>query len=284
MWLHVLLFALTALTTTIVGSSFSEIGSLEDIAKRPWLLLLGWPYALCLLLILGSHEMGHYLACRYYGIPATLPFFIPGLPFPAFPPFGTFGAVIRIRGVIPNRKALFDVAAAGPLAGFAVALPILVAGLLQAEPIHGPVEAHGEFLGSPLLSSLLERLLYGDAELRVGALYCAGWVGMLVTSLNLFPVGQLDGGHAVYALSRHLHRRTSRWTIAGMLAFVLYQAITLSTAPAYAVWLVVLLFMRDRHPMLAEESIPLDRGRRLVALLLLLMFLATFIPIPLVML
>lgn len=281
-----MLFALTALTTTLAGSlswgsSFDTIGSAEElrrlILQRPWVLLSGWPYSFWLLLILGSHEMGHYVACRYYGVPATLPFFIPGLPPP-----GTFGAVIRIRGIIPNRKALFDVAVAGPLAGFAVALPVLVVGLSQATELTGPSPEGGIYLGSPLLSRIFEHWLHGDADLRVGPLYGAGWVGLLVTSMNLFPVGQLDGGHAAYALSRRLHRSLARLTIIGMLGLILHQVIRYSWIPAYALWFVVLLIMRDRHPRLADESVPLGMGRRLVALLLLLVFLATFIPVPLV--
>jgi len=232
-------------------------------------------YSFWVLLILGSHEMGHYLACRFYGIPATLPFFVPGVP-----PIGTFGAVIRIRGPIPHRRALFDVAAAGPLAGFAVALPVFVVGLLQARPVEAPVG--DQVLGQPVLSILLTGWLLPDgvAALEVGSPFLAGWVGMLVTSLNLFPVGQLDGGHLMYAISRHSHRIASRVTLVALLCVVVVQ-IWMFLVPAYLVWFLILLWMRDRHPRLADESEPLGGGRLALAWVLLLIFVASFIPMPL---
>jgi membrane-associated protease RseP (regulator of RpoE activity) len=235
-------------------------------------------YAFWTLAILGSHEMGHYLACRYYGIPATLPFFIPGPPVL----IGTFGAVIRIRGILPHRRALFDIAAAGPLAGFAVALPVLIVGLLRATPLQGALPEGGVRLGSPLISLLLEGWFYpGVTDLYVGPLYGAGWVGMLVTSLNLFPVGQLDGGHAGYALSRRLHRVLTWTTLGALASLVVYQFAVTRNVPAYFVWFLILLWMRDRHPRLSCEYDGLGTGRRALAALLLLIFLASFIPVPL---
>jgi membrane-associated protease RseP (regulator of RpoE activity) len=235
-------------------------------------------YAFWTLAILGSHEMGHYLACRHYGIPATLPFFIPGPPLL----IGTFGAVIRIRGIIPHRRALFDIAAAGPLAGFAIALPVMVLGLLQATPVEGVLPEGGARFGSPLVSTILERWLFpGVDEIYIGPLYAAGWVGMLVTSLNLFPVGQLDGGHAGYALSRRLHRVLTWLTLAALASLVVYQSVATRNVPAYVLWFLILLWMRDRHPRLYDEHEPLGAGRRAVAALLLLVFLASFIPVPL---
>jgi len=280
--LHVALLAATCVTATLAGALFwvgggEAINSWEELAAHPTVLLSGWPYAVCLLLVLGSHEMGHYLACRYYGIPATLPFFLP-----APPPFmlGTFGAVIRIRGVIPDRRALFDIAAAGPLAGFAVALPVLVAGVVTARVIPAVPAGEGAELGSPLLSVLLEHWLHGERTIEVNALLGAGWVGMLVTSLNLFPVGQLDGGHAAYAVSRKLHRVLSLGTIFGLLGLVSYQFHSPTAVPVYLAWLVVALFMRDRHPRLRDEASGLGRARLLVAVILALLFVATFIPVP----
>lgn len=276
---HVVLFGLTFLTATAAGAWFWEGGFVGGEGWRELLsidlLTRGLTYSIWLLLILGAHEMGHYLACRRYGIPATLPFFLPGIP-----PLGTFGAVIRIRGAIPDRKALFDVAAAGPIAGFAVALPAIVLGLLNAEPAAGaPIE--GEvLLGSPVLTQILGRWIHGDDSIRVGSLYGAGWVGMLVTSMNLFPVGQLDGGHAVYAISSRLHRAFS-WSCCGALAtFVAWQAVVARTLPAYTVWLIVLLVLRDRHPRLADVGGRLGGGRLAIALILALVFALSFIPFP----
>lgn len=278
-WLHLLLFICTALTATVAGSLIWE-GALAEIAAGsvtfgPGVLLRGLPYAFWLLAILGAHEMGHYLACRYHRIDATLPFFIPGVP-----PLGTFGALIRIRSAIPDRRALFDVAAAGPIAGFAVALPVLVAGLVQARPSAESPGAGDMLLGSPLLADLLGRALHGTADLNVRSLYGAGWVGMLVTSMNLFPVGQLDGGHAAYAVARSLHRVLSRLTLVALAALVIWQTWSERAPSVYTVWFVVLLFLRDRHPRLADEEPPLGTGRKIVAVVLAVLFVLSFIPLP----
>jgi len=277
-WIHVLLLAATAVTATVFGAwfwteSFEEFG---ELWQRPGLALEGLPYAFWLLAILGAHEMGHYVACRRYGIRATLPYFIPGLP-----PIGTFGAVIRIRSAIPDRRALFDIAAAGPIAGFAVGLPVLLVGLTRAVPVATPPSEGELFVGAPLLSTLLSPFLLPEGDVfRPGGLYGAAWVGMLVTSMNLFPVGQLDGGHAAYAISSRLHGVLARLTLVALFVLVISQVLFLRTVPAYTLWLIVLLFMRDRHPRLVDETTPLGPGRKAVAVLLALIFIATFIPIP----
>ncbi len=284
LWVHVVLLGATALTLAFTGSFWegtydrvSPLGALREALVHPITLVAGVPFALCVLAILGSHEMGHYLACRRYRIPASLPFFIPGIP-----PFGTFGAVIRIRGVIPDRKALFDVAAAGPIAGFVVAIPILILGILLSKPVTSPSAGEGTvYLGSPLLLALVGRWAFGDLDLlRVGSVFVAGWFGMLVTSMNLFPVGQLDGGHAIYALSRPAHRVLARATILALIGMIALQLLAYREVPAYTAWCAVLLWMRDRHPRLADEATPLDLPRRLAVLLLLLIFTVSFIPLP----
>lgn len=281
-WLHAVLFGATLVTATIAGSWFWEAAPDTGDAGvaslfRPDVLVRGLPYALLLLAILGAHEMGHYLACRRYGVPASLPYFIPGIPLLV----GTFGAVIRIRGPIPNRRALFDIAAAGPIAGFLVALPVLALGVARATVVPHVDDPHGMFLGPPLISSLFERLLYGDADLQVGSIYGAAWVGMLVTSMNLFPAGQLDGGHAVFAIAPRIHRVVSWVTIAAVATLVVSQTVITKRASAYTLWLGILLVLRGRHPRLVDESAPLGRGRVAVAILLALIFVATFIPVPL---
>jgi membrane-associated protease RseP (regulator of RpoE activity) len=163
-----------------------------------------------------------------------------------------------------------------------VALPVLVAGLLRSTPVDGSLPEGGLRLGSPLISLLLEHWFFpGVEEIWVGPLYGAGWVGMLVTSLNLFPVGQLDGGHGAYAVSRKLHRGLTRLTLAALGALVVYQFVSTRNVPAYLLWFLILLWMRDRHPRLAREAEPLGPGRRVLAVLLLLVFLACFIPVPL---
>jgi membrane-associated protease RseP (regulator of RpoE activity) len=277
--LQPLLLLVSFLTLAFAGGTFWEekLTAWSDLlvpAKLLGMLISGLPYALLVLLILGSHEMGHYLACRFYRIPATLPFFIPGPP-----PLGSFGAVIRIRGIIPNRKALFDVAAAGPIASFTIALPLLVAGIITAEPISPGVEVQGG-LGPPVVIFLLAPALSSGAALHVNSMFGAGWVGMLVTSLNLFPVGQLDGGHAAYALSRRLHRIAAGTALIVLLAHMAAQVVVLAQFPSYLVWFVILLWMRDRHPRLLDENASIGLPRKLVAIALLLIFLLSFIPVP----
>lgn len=277
--LHLTLFGATFATAVMAGSWFWE-GTLdpngswaENLAASR--LAQGIPYAVLLLAILLAHELGHYVACRRYGVPATLPFFIPGIPMLV----GTFGAVIRIKGRIPSRKALFDIAAAGPIAGFVVAVPVMVVGVLRAIEIPPDPAARGS-LGPPLLSTILEHLFHGSADIRVNGIYGAAWVGMLVTSMNLFPVGQLDGGHAVFALSPRAHRIVSWCTIAAVGALVASQTVLLASVSSYTLWLVILLVLRGRHPRLGDEQAPLDRGRVALAVLLALIFVLTFIPVP----
>jgi|RhiMethySRZTD1v2_1073278.scaffolds.fasta_scaffold163353_2 membrane-associated protease RseP (regulator of RpoE activity) len=278
--LHVILFAATFVTLTMAGAWFWADTGLTGFGWEmlsPHVLVQGLPYALLVLLILGAHEFGHYFACQYYGVRATLPFFIPGFPMI----IGTFGAVIRIRSQIPSRRALFDIAAAGPIAGFAIALPVLAIGVAFAHPIPTTGEPHGVFLGPPLVSWLLERAFHGDANLQVGPIYGAAWVGMLVTSLNLLPVGQLDGGHALFAVSPTLHRVVSWVTIASFAAFIAFEGIFARTVSSYALWLVILLVLRGRHPRLTDELSPLDGSRAAIGWALALMLVLTFIPVPL---
>jgi membrane-associated protease RseP (regulator of RpoE activity) len=250
------------------GSALAGTIALLRAALRADVLRAGAPYAATVLAILGAHEMGHYLACRRYRIPATLPFFLPGVV-----PFGTFGAVIRVRGVVPHRRALFDVAAAGPLAGFVVALAALLAGTIVVEGPPAP-------LGRSLLVQLLGLGLPPGRSISFDGIGIAGWFGMLVTSLNLFPVGQLDGGHAAYALSRRLHRTLSRWTVIAMIAFVAFETLGGSGPSPYVLWTVVLVIMRDRHPRLADEGGSVGGLRLALFGILGLVFLLTFLPAP----
>ena len=273
--IHLILLAATFVTLTMAGAWFWADTGLTDWGWEmlsPRVLVQGLPYALLVLLILGAHELGHYFACRFYGVHATLPFFIPGLPMP----IGTFGAVIRIRSQIPSRRALFDIAAAGPIAGFAIALPVLAIGVAFARPMPTTAEPHGMFLGPPLVSWLLERVFHGDANLQVGPIYGAAWVGMLVTSLNLLPVGQLDGGHVVYALFGRWHGRIAR------LFFVVVLAMGFLGWEGWFVWAAMLAFaLGVQHPDTLDHDTPLDPRRKLAAWLTIGVFLLTFMPVPL---
>src|SRR5437763_13265118 len=248
---------------------------------HPVFIADGLKFAASLLSILLAHESGHYVACRLYGVDATLPFFIP-MP----PPFiaGTLGAFIKIKSPIPSRRALFDIGVAGPLAGFAVILPVAVAGLLTAGPAPPlPPEGVIIFNDPPLLRLLGSALGVRDlANIAPNPFYMAAWIGLLVTSLNLLPVGQLDGGHATYSVfGPRLHKH------AGRLAFLLMLAL----APLGWLWhgvpsgflYVVLLFimLRVPHPQPLDDADRLGRARELVALLTLAVFFLSFTPFPL---
>lgn len=260
-WFHLLLLLLTFGTAFFVGMSDGVAGGLL--------------YAAALLSILLSHEMGHYLAARRHGVPATLPFFIP-LPLP---PFGTMGAVIRMKGVIPNRRALLDIGAAGPYAGLLVSLPLIFIGVRLSTPIELASTGNDMLsLGEPLLFRLIVRAAAADPgpgfELMLHPLAYAGWVGLFVTALNLLPVGQLDGGHIMYAL----FGRKSRY------AAVLYHAVLLYIALFhFAGWLlpVILLFIIRRHPPTGDaDRITLDPPRLAAGIGALIIFFFVFIPVP----
>ena len=274
--LHVGLFLLTVVSTLIAGSLFHaerQDHSWQEVLHNPALWLGGVPYSLTVLAILLAHELGHYLTCRHYKVRASLPYFLPGIPI-----LGTFGAFIRIRDRIPDRKALFDIGVAGPLAGFVVALPVFLYGMSHSRIL--PLDAAGDpdfFLGFPLLFSLATPLFFSHipdgSVLSMSPYLSAAWVGMLATSLNLLPAGQLDGGHICYAVSRRFHAAMSRTTLVGVILLgALHRA--------WLVWAVILLFLGDRHPPLLNESEPLSPLRRSIALLALLIFLLSFMAVP----
>lgn len=270
---HVALFLLTGIT-------LAGCWALLFAGSAPWRLDVGAPYAVAVLAILGAHEMGHWVACRIHGIRATLPYFIPGFPL------GTFGAVIRIRAPIPDRRALFDVAAAGPIAGFAVALPILIHGIVTAVPQTplppGADEAVGMWhFGHSLLSRGLIQIVHGQpGDVLVGPSYVAAWFGLLVTSMNLFPVGQLDGGHVAFSISRRLHRTLSWATVLGLATWVASYSIVQLEMSGYLLWTVVLLFLRDRHPPVLDRGPSIGPIRAAVAVGLAMLFVVTFMPVP----
>ena len=243
----------------------------------------GLSFSLSLLFILTSHEMGHYVACRLYGVDATLPFFIPTPPL--IGPAGTFGAFIKIVSPLPSRRATFDIGVAGPIAGFVALIPIAVTGFLTLHQAGGaPVQAgSGQIVFSdPLFFHLLAALFGIDLQIPIAPnpFYFAAWLGLLVTSLNLIPSGQLDGGHAVYAV---FGERIHRWT--GRLAFVAMVALSISglyfyNSPSGILFAVLLgVMMRIRHPE-PLDSTPLDPARKAVACLTLLIFILCFTPFP----
>ena len=236
-------------------------------------------YSFTILAILGSHELGHYFACRYHGVDASLPYFLPApLPFT-----GTVGAVIRIRQMIPSKRMLFDIGAAGPIAGFAVAVPALFVGLWLSRvvPMQTTEDSLILTLGEPLLFQLAAGIIWGDVpigySLNLHPVGLAAWLGMLVTVLNLFPIAQLDGGHISYAA---LGSRSTKVTLGAVLAVI---GLTFNSA-SWIIWsvLVVLMivFLGPRHPRTLDDHVPLDRTRRWVALGTVAIFVLCFTPAP----
>lgn len=272
---HIVLFLLTAISVFLtVGVGLAQSPSTGEL-QVVWDVPAGLRLVGALMSILLAHEMGHYVACRVYGINATLPFFIPA-PF-INPLVGTFGAVIRIKSPFPHRRALFDVGIAGPLSGFVVCLPVLVLAILEARTL--PVaEAHGFPLGDPLFFTWAFELLRGAPPdghtIVLGALGQAAWFGLFVTGLNLLPVGQLDGGHAIYALFQHraaLISRAAWWTCVGLIVI---------GGPSWILWAVLVRLIGIGHPPTLSDSEPLGRVRVAVAVLSLLVFVGCFLPEP----
>ncbi len=291
-WLHLLLLLLTLVTSTIVGARLnynflhdlpifgSGTGADADafplrwIAAHPQEIVHGLPFSLCLLAFFLAHEFGHYAYCLKHKVDASLPFF---LPFPTI--IGTLGAVIRIRSPFRDRRILFDIGVAGPIAGMCVAVPLTFAGLLLSKPILPSAIDPDVVFGTPLavtiargmmLHSYLPRTL---AAIQPHPLLVAGWVGLFATALNLIPGGQLDGGHILYAVRPSLHRTTSR-LVAAMLVFLGIFAWV-----GWLVWGVVLLLPFFRHPHVPEMA-GLTRTQKWIAVLAVILFALTFNPTP----
>ena len=283
-WLHVVLFALTVGSTTMVGANH-YVNFVADYSGMPvralqltvvQLLVRGIWYSGTIIAILGCHELGHYFACRYYDVDASLPFF---LPVPTLT--GTLGAFIRIREPIPTKRMLFDIGIAGPIAGFLVAVPTLFVGISMSHVARVPPNFVGYELGEPLLFKLASKLLWGTIpdgySLNMHPMAFAAWFGLLATALNLFPMGQLDGGHISYAV---LGRRSTYVTFCTVLAAVVLAFFYSS----WMVWTVLMVIMLvtfgPRHPRVFDEQVPLDRTRLILALVAVAMFVLCFTPAP----
>ncbi|MGH7786503.1 MAG: site-2 protease family protein [Candidatus Binatia bacterium] len=273
--LHIALFAATFLTTATASAFYQG----KDFLADPAQLLFGFPYAIAIMTILLFHECGHYFLARAHHVDASLPYFIPAPPVPFF--IGTLGAFIRMRSMPRDRRALFDVGAAGPWAGIAVALPILALGLQLSEvrPADPGAAGGGLFLGESMLFKAVSWMVLGvsgsDVTVVLHPVALAGWVGLLVTALNLLPIGQLDGGHVVYAaFGEYWHRWIARGTLTTLIVLGLGGAFT------WLVWAVLLSAIGLRHPNLVDADTPLDRPRTWAALATIVLFLVTFMPEP----
>jgi membrane-associated protease RseP (regulator of RpoE activity) len=280
-WLHALLFLLTVATTTFVGAlhydGYLDFANQNAASSLPRLLLHGFWYSGTILAILGSHELGHYFACRYYDVDASLPYFIPA----PLPLTGTLGAFIRIREPIPTKRMLFDIGIAGPIAGFLVAVPALFAGIAISPMVKLPDDFSGYNLGEPLLFKLAAAMLWGPVPegytLNLHPMAFAAWFGLLATALNLFPIGQLDGGHISYAV---LGRRSSHVTLVTVAAIAALSYFAMSWR-VWTVLLILMLFAFGRHhPRTFDEDVPLDRPRLWLALGALVMLVVCFTPAP----
>ena len=282
-WLHLLLFLLTLLTTTTFGSALAQSYSAarplnEEFLTQAYLRLLrassslwaGTAYSVPLLLILLAHEFGHYFTCRKWAVDSTLPYFVPS-PFP----LGTFGAFIWVRSPIYNRRSLFDIGVSGPIAGFIALVPFLVAGVWMSRVVHG-IQKDGPFVfGTPVLLSTLEWLRFpgvSPADICLHPMAMAAWAGLLATAMNLLPVGQLDGGHIVYAVLGERGHRIGSLMFISMLAYFGF---------VYHAWWVLagVMFFFRRHPLIYDRE-PLGRVRVAGTCAALLLFVLSMSIIP----
>jgi Zn-dependent protease len=271
--IHLLLFFITFVTTSMAGALHVGV----DPFSHPLGLLAGLPFSATLMLILLCHELGHYVFAAIHRVPATLPYFIPGPPFLV----GTFGAFIKMHGMPRSRRALFDVGAAGPWAGFVIAVPAVILGLGWSEvrPLGGEF-AGGLSLGNSILFSGLTSMVLGvhpdDVTILLHPVALAGWFGIFVTFLNLLPVGQLDGGHVVYALFGRAHRKIAR------IFFVAVLGLGFLGWQGWFLWALLLGFvLRVDHPDTPDHDTPLDPFRRAAAWATIGIFVLTFMPVPL---
>jgi membrane-associated protease RseP (regulator of RpoE activity) len=258
--IFLILFSATIVTTWIVGG--------------PW-------YSFGLMLILGTHEFGHYWACRVNNVNSSLPNFLPIPPIPYFLNIGTMGAFIMIKEPMPNRKALMEIGASGPIAGFIVAVPVLVIGLLNSQMTLGnSVEEPQMFFGSSLILWAITEVVWGinpistDFTLHLHPLAYAGWLGMFFTALNLLPLGQLDGGHVVYSLFSRKHS-----LLAARIFFVVLIVLGFDWA-GWWVWAGLVLILGLRHPPVLDEATPLEQKHRAIGYASLLILIFTFVPVP----
>lgn len=302
------LLIVTIVTVLLVGALYGYNGPAESAGDLYGYAIThlaeGIPYAASLMAILLAHEFGHYLAARYHKSPVTLPYF---LPFPLLGSFGTLGAFIRLKAPPKNRRVLLDVGLAGPLAGLIVAVPLLLIGLANSDigrlPLN-PLEGNamegnsllylgakylmtGRLLPDPITYHQLEPLQYwvkyfftgrpfpaGGADVMLGPIAWAGWVGLLVTALNLIPAGQLDGGHLIYVLSRRTARALWSVIVVGLILLGMVW-------PGWYLWAVLIFFLGRAHAQPLDTITPLDGRRKALAVLGIIIFFLVFTPVPL---
>ncbi len=290
-WLHLLLLLLTMLTTLVVGAQIGDnfqrglpAFALGDgflplfhplwIWQHPSRLVMGIPFSVAIMAILLAHELGHFLLCERYEVNATLPFFIPA---PTL--IGTMGAFIRIKSPIRSRKALFDIGIAGPIAGFVVALPVLLVGVALSKPMAPVTGVESLDIGYPAVFHLVHWILapwsatgVSLSHLALHPIAVAAWVGMFATALNLLPGGQLDGGHIIYAVAPRMHRWISRGSVVVLVALSSFWI-------GWLVWAAILGVTGWRHPPVPAWP-ELDSRRRALSLVAVILLLLTVVPAP----
>lgn len=283
---NLILFLVTVFSVLLVGTDIAlnqlagqDLAQARAVAAGGFAeIWRGWPYALSILLILGAHELGHYFAARRHKLAVTLPYFIP-LPFLSM--FGTLGAFIQLRQPMRNRKMLMDIGAAGPLAGLVFAIPILLIGLSNTA-LSPTSSLGGVYEGDSIIYAMAKTMTYGrfvpdgrfDVCVNCNQLTYAGWTGLLVTALNLFPLGQLDGGHIMYAAIGERARKLYMPFMALMLM------LTLLVSETWMIWLIMLLLLGRVYAAPLDNITPLDPKRRYLAVFSLVVFVLIFVPAP----
>ena len=273
--INLALFVITIVSTLATAAYFYA-----ETAEQATQIWRGWPFSLSIMLILGAHELGHYFAARYHKVAVTLPYFIP---LPIISPIGTMGAVIRMKAPIKNKRALFDIGVAGPLAGLVFAIPLLIYGLMTSEV--GAMSSIGLLEGNSILYYLAKFAIFGQflpsetLDVHLNQVAWAAWVGLLVTALNLMPVGQLDGGHLMYSLLGSRARQLFIPVMAVLGALTLASFLIDSTF-TWGIWIVLLFFFGRAHAEPLDDVTPLDPRRRWLGIATVVIFLLIFVPIP----
>lgn len=268
-FIPILLFLITFLTTIIAGAL--QLG--VNIFDQPMRIIEGLPFAATLMTILLVHEFAHYIASKKNNMEATLPYFIPS---PFF--LGTFGAFIKIKSPIVTRKALIDIGASGPIAGFIVSVFACILGLGMSKVINLQQMAGGLSLGNSLLFSFLSWATIGvtpdEYDILLHPVAFAGWIGLFITSLNLLPIGQLDGGHISFAVFGERHRQISIF----MVIFLMFLG--LFSWEGWALWSILMLIIGIKHPPVIYWEVPLEPKRSFISIMCLIIFIITFVPYP----
>lgn len=285
-WLNIILFVATILSTFFVGITWSlsfkyadvisqshQIDLNVKIFKDPQIISLSIVYAFVLIGILLGHELGHFLTCQYYKINASLPYFIPA---PTL--IGTLGAFIKIKSPITRKQQLFDIGIAGPLVGFILSVPALIYGLSLSKAVPAIPREDSLIFGEPLILKIVGSMIFKnippDFDVILHPVAFAGWVGIFVTALNLFPIGQLDGGHISYALLGPKSRNLAKLFLGIFIFLGIFFWI------GWFIWVFIILLLGLKHPRVVDEGIPLSPRRKLLGFVVFIIFILSFIPDP----